>query len=35
MAEYERLQKIVDAQEDSVFLWGARHRRKKKDLEEL
>lgn len=24
MAEYERLQKIVDAQEDSVFLWGAR-----------
>ena len=24
MAVYERLQKIVDAQEDSVFLWGAR-----------
>ena len=24
MAEYERLQRIVDAQEDSVFLWGAR-----------
>ena len=24
MAEYKRIQKIVDAQEDSVFLWGAR-----------
>ena len=24
MAEYNRIQKIVEAQEDSVFLWGAR-----------
>ncbi|MBQ8520555.1 MAG: hypothetical protein IJ456_04110 [Bacteroides sp.] len=23
MAEYERIQRIVEAQEDSVFLWGA------------
>ena len=24
MSEFVRVQKIVDAQEDSVFLWGAR-----------
>ena len=24
MSEFARVQKIVDAQEDSVFLWGAR-----------
>ena len=24
MEDYERIQKIVDAQDDSVFLWGAR-----------
>ncbi len=24
MSEFVRVQKILDAQEDSVFLWGAR-----------
>lgn len=24
MREYERIQKILDIQDDSVFLWGAR-----------
>ena len=24
MSEYKRIQKLIDAQEDSLFLWGAR-----------